>query len=162
MTGMLSALVGIAVLAWVIVNQLRPQPLTARRLRLAGILAVVGVVQLVSAAGAHPVPPMGWTLLALGLAIGAVLGALRARTVRLWVRDGVVWTQGHALTAVLWVVGIGAHVGLDLLARTVVPAAETVNTASILLFVAVSLGVQGLVTVQRTRGLAGARSVQPV
>ena len=162
MNGMLSALVGITVLAWVIVNQLRPKPLKARRLRLAGILAVVGVVQLVSAAGAHPVPLLGWTLPALGLAIGAALGALRAHTVHLWFRDGVVWTQGHALTAALWVVGIGAHVGLDVLARAVVPAAETANTASILLFVAVSLGVQGLVTLRRTRALAGAPAVQPV
>jgi hypothetical protein len=163
MNGVLSILIGIAVLVWVVVNQLRPRPLGTRRARLAGVLGVVGVVQLASAATAHPVPPLGWVLLLLGLAIGAALGAVRARSVHLWVRDGVVWTQGYAMTAALWVVGIAAHVGLDLLARAIVPDAETVNAASVLLFVALSLGVQGVVTAQRARALTGApRTVAPV
>jgi hypothetical protein len=157
MSGVLSVLVGVAVLGWVVVNQLRARPWTARRQRLAGILAVVGLVQLVAAAGAHPVSALGWVILLAGLAIGALLGAIRAGTVRLWLRDGVVWTQGHAATAALWVLGIGAHVGLDLLARAVAPSAETVNTASVLLFVAVSLGVQGLVMRQRARSLPAPR-----
>jgi hypothetical protein len=153
MSGVLSALIGIAVLVWVVVNQLRARPWTARRLRLAGILGVVGLVQLVGAAGAHPVSATGWVILVAGLVIGALLGAVRAGTVRMWVRDGVVWTQGHAATAALWVIGIGAHIGLDLLARAVAPSADTVNTASVLLFVAVSLGVQGVVTRRRARDL---------
>jgi hypothetical protein len=75
------------------------------------------------------------------------------------VRDGVVWTQGHAATAALWVVGIAAHVGLDLLARAVAPASATINGASVLLFVAVSLGVQGVVTARRAAALTGDRPV---
>jgi hypothetical protein len=76
--------------------------------------------------------------------------------VRLWVRDGVVWTQGHALTAALWIVGIAVHIGLDVLARVVAPSADGVNASSVLLFIAVSLGVQGLMTLRRAQTLPGA------
>ncbi|GAA4778474.1 hypothetical protein GCM10023200_09320 [Actinomycetospora chlora] len=157
MDGTLSAVIGIAVLVWVVVNQVRARPLSARRMRIAGILGVVGLVQLVGAAAAGPVPALGWVLLLAGLAIGALLGGIRAGTVRLWVRDGVVWTQGHAATAALWVVGIAAHVGLDLLARAVAPGSATIDGASVLLFVAVSLGVQGVVTARRAAVLTGDR-----
>ncbi len=155
MSGALQVIIGIAVLGWVVYNQLRVRQFTARRLRIAGILGVVGVVEVASAAGAHPVSVVGWTLLVVGLVVGAALGLLRAATVRLWVRDGAVYTQGHALTAALWIVGIAIHVGLDLLAGAIAPTANAVNSSSVLLFIAVSLGVQGLVTLQRARALPG-------
>ncbi len=156
MSGPLQIIIGIAVLGWILYNQLRVRQFTARRLRIAGILGVVGVVEVASAAAAHPVSVVGWTLLVVGLVVGAALGLVRAATVKLWVRDGAVWTQGHALTAALWILGIGIHIGLDLLAGAIAPTANAVNTSSVLLFIAVSLGVQGLVTMQRARTLPGA------
>ena len=48
------------------------------------------------------------------------------------------------------------HIGLDLLAGAIAPTANAVNSAGVLLFIAVSLGVQGLVTMQRARSLPGA------
>ncbi len=153
---MLSVVIGVAVLGWVIWNQVRVREFTPRRVRIAGILGVVGVVQIAQATGAAQVSALGWTLLATGLAVGAALGLLRAATVNLWVADGKVFTQGHWGTAALWLVGIGVHVGLDLLAGVVAPSAATLNSSSILLFIAVSLGAQGLVTMQRARSLPGA------
>jgi hypothetical protein len=157
MSGPLQVIVGIVVLGWILFNQLRVRQFTARRLRVAGILGIVGVVEVASSAGTHPVSVVGWTLLVTGLVVGAALGLLRAATVTLWVRDGAVWTQGHALTAALWIVGIAVHIGLDLLARAIAPSADTVNASSVLLFIAVSLGVQGLVTLRRAQALPGAR-----
>jgi hypothetical protein len=156
MSGPLQVIVGIAVLGWILYNQLRVRQFSPGRLRIAGILGIVGLVQVVSTAGAHPVSVVGWTLLVTGLVVGATLGLLRAATVRLWVRDGVVYTQGHATTAALWIVGIGIHVGLDVLAGAIAPSANTVNSSSVLLFIAVSLGVQGLMTLRRARSLPGA------
>lgn len=156
MSGPLQVIVGIVVLGWILYNQLRVRQFSPRRLRVAAILGVLGLVEIVSAAGTHPASLVGWTLLITGLVVGAALGLLRAATVRLWVRDGTVYTQGHAMTAVLWVVGIGVHIGLDLLARAIAPSAEVVNTSSVLLFIAVSLGVQGLMTVRRAQTLPGA------
>ena len=156
MSGLLQVIVGIAVLGWILVNQLRVRQFSARRLRVAGILGVVGVVEVVSTAGAHPVSMVGWTLVITGLVVGAALGLLRAATVTLWVRDGAVYTQGHAMTAALWIVGIGVHIGLDVLARVIAPSVDAVDASSVLLFLAVSLGIQGLVTLQRARTLPGA------
>ena len=156
MSGLLQVIVGIAVLGWILVNQLRVRQFSARRLRVAGILGVVGVVEVVSTAGAHAVSMVGWTLVITGLVVGAALGLLRAATVTLWVRDGAVYTQGHAMTAALWIVGIGVHIGLDVLARVIAPSVDGVDASSVLLFLAVSLGVQGLVTLQRARTLPGA------
>jgi hypothetical protein len=155
MSGPLQVVVGIVVLGWILYNQLRVRQFTARRLRLAGILAVLGVVEIVSAVGAHPVSVVGWALLVTGLVVAAALGLLRAATVKLWVRDGAVYTQGHALTATLWIVGIGVHIGLDVLAQAIAPSADAVNTSSVLLFIAVSLGVQGLMTMRRAQALPG-------
>ena len=162
MSAPLQVIVGIAVLGWIVANQLRVRQFSARRLRVAGILGVIGLVEVATSAGTHPVSVMGWTLLVTGLVIGAALGLLRAATVRLWVRDGAVYTQGHALTAALWIVGIGVHVGLDLLARAIAPSADAVDASSVLLFIAVGLGVQGLVTLQRARALPGARVLDGV
>ncbi|NMO89387.1 hypothetical protein [Actinomycetospora sp. TBRC 11914] len=156
MSGPVQVVVGVLVLGWILWNQLRVRQFSPRRLRVAAVLGVVGVVEVVSTAGAHPVSVTGWALLVVGLLIGAALGLVRAATVRLWVRDGAVWTQGHALTAALWIVGIAAHLGLDLLARAVAPSADAVNASSVLLFIAVSLGVQGLMTLRRAQSLPGA------
>jgi hypothetical protein len=65
------------------------------------------------------------------------------------------------MTAALWIVGIAIHIGLDLLARALAPSADAVNASSVLLFIAVSLGVQGLVTMQRARSLPGADPFKP-
>jgi hypothetical protein len=162
MSGPLQVIIGIAVLGWILFNQLRVRQFTARRLRVAGILGVIGLVEVASTAGAHPVSVVGWTLLVTGLVIGAALGLLRAATVNLWVRDGAVYTQGHAMTAALWIVGIAIHIGLDLLAQAIAPSADAVDASSVLLFIAVSLGVQGLVTMQRARALPGARVLDGV
>ena len=83
MSGTFSAVIGIAVLVWVIWNQVRVREFTPRRVRIAGILGIVGLVELVSAAGAQPVSATGWALLVTGLVVGAALGLLRAATVHL-------------------------------------------------------------------------------
>lgn len=155
MSGTLQVVVGVLVLGWILANQLRVRAFTPRRLRVAAVLGVVGLVEVVSTAGTHPVSLTGWTLLVVGLLVGAALGLVRAATVDLWVRDGVVWTRGHALTAALWFVGIAVHVGLDVLARVVAPSADAVNASSVLLFIAVGLGVQGLMTLRRAQSLPG-------
>jgi hypothetical protein len=164
MDGALQAVVGIAVVGWVLWNQLRTREFTPRRVRIAAVLGLIGLVEVVAAAGAHPVSTAGWTLLVVGLVVGAATGLLRAATVSLWVQDGRVLTRGHWGTAALWIVGIGVHVGLDLLAGVVAPSAGAVNSSSILLFVGVSLGAQGLVTMRRARSLprAPATASQPV
>jgi hypothetical protein len=45
--------------------------------------------------------------------LAAVFGALRAKTVRLWLQDGQAWSKGNWLTASLWIVAFAAHLGYD-------------------------------------------------
>lgn len=135
--------VGIAAMALIIGRQLLVRPLrTDRRLRVVGVLGLIGVVQVIVTVSGQPASALGWELLIVGMGVGAGLGVLRARTMRVWWRSGELVTQGTAVTVALWIVGMAAHVGLDLWGRAVDPGAEALSSASILLFVAVSLGAQ--------------------
>ncbi|MBN9619480.1 MAG: hypothetical protein J0H43_07075 [Actinobacteria bacterium] len=143
---MVNVLVGIAVLVLLVVRQLQPRP--AREdssLRLMAILAIVGVVELGSAvkkAHEHAISASAVALLVAGLVIGAVFGAVRAMTVHIW-RDesGAAWRRGTAVTAVLWVVSLGVHLLGDALLDHV-SSVKGLGTSSILLYLAITLGVQ--------------------
>lgn len=47
--------------------------------------------------------------IAASLAAAILLGALRATTVRLWIKDGRVVRQGTWLTVILWLISVGSH-----------------------------------------------------
>jgi hypothetical protein len=86
--------------------------------------------------------------LAGSLVLAAATGALRAPTVRLWVQDNQVWRKGTWLTAVLWIASLAAHLGYDALV-THGKADANVGTATIVLYFAVSQGVQRLLLAVR-------------
>jgi hypothetical protein len=138
-----SIVIAVAVVALLIVRQFtarRVRESTAARLVL--ILGVIGVIQMVQAAKGHHVGAMTIGAIAVGLLIGAGLGAARAMTLRIWRDDtGVAWRQGSWLTASLWVVSLAAHFGIDALIDHSTTA-KGLGTADILLYLAVSLGVQ--------------------
>jgi hypothetical protein len=117
------------------------------------VLLVVGVVEFVQFVKVHPVHATGITMLAASLVVAAAFGVLRARTVRLWREDGVLYRQGNAVTIVLWLVAIGVHFGADVLIdRT--GAATGLASASLLLYIAVSFGVQRLVVQSRASSMS--------
>jgi len=141
----LDIVLGIAVLGLVIYRQLIARPINARGLRLVAILAIIGVVETVNYL--HKYHGGTGTYAALGgsLVLAAVFGVLRAGTVRLWSQDGQVWMKGNWLTAGLWVVALGAHLGYDALVARGHGSAGDIGTATVVLYLAVSLGVQRLV-----------------
>lgn len=47
--------------------------------------------------------------------LAAITGAIRAMTVRVWIQAGQALRQGTWITAVLWVVSLGVHLGYDYL-----------------------------------------------
>ena len=81
------------------------------------------------------------------LVLAAAFGVLRAATVRIWLQEGQPWSRGSWVTASLWIVALAAHLGYDAL----VAGSRTagVGNATIVLYLAVSLGVQRLVVHQR-------------
>jgi len=136
---------GLAVLVLLIYRQLRARPINAGGLRLAVILAVIGVVETAEYLQKYHGGPGTYAALGGSLVLAAVFGVLRAGTVKLWNQDGQVWSKGNWLTAVLWIIAIAAHLGYDELVARGHGNNGGVGTATVILYLAVSLGVQRLV-----------------
>jgi len=143
--------IGVAVLALLIYRQLRSRPVNASGLRLAAIIGVIGLVEAYQFLQQHHAGTVTYAALLGSLALAAVFGVLRATTVRIWFTGGQPWSRGSWVTASLWIAALAAHLGYDALVaghRT-----GNVGDATILLYLAVSLGVQRLVVQQRAQRL---------
>jgi hypothetical protein len=138
-------ILGIVVLGLLIYRQLIARPLNAGGLRLAAILAVIGVVETVEYLQKYHSGSATYAALGGSLVLAAVFGVLRAGTVRLWSQDGQVWTKGNWLTCLLWIVALGAHLGYDALVAHGHGSNGGVGAATVVLYLAVSLGVQRFV-----------------
>ena len=144
-------IIGIAVLALLIYRQLRTRPVNASGLRLAAILGVLGLIEAFQFVDKHHAGAVTYAALLGSLVLAAGFGVLRAATVRIWLREGQPWSRGSWVTASLWIVALAAHLGYDALVaghRT-----DGVGGATIVLYLAVSLGIQRLVVHQRAQRL---------
>lgn len=122
-------------------------------LRLPVVLAVVGLVELASYTGNRHVPAAAVGVLALSFVAGAVvLGAVRALTVRLWRVEGLVLRQGTWWTILLWLVSIALHYGAQSWIGALGGPGGIVS-ASLLLWLGVTYGVQAAVVHRRAEGL---------
>ena len=146
MLPLIEDVVGLAILALVLVQQLRPRPV--RRIPyLGGVLAVIGSVALATLVLKHVVSPAGTALLLTSLAVTAVLGIVRGLVTRVWWdADRGLLRQGGALTVILWLVAIAQHIGADLLLP------PGVGIATLSLFFGVSLVSQVVTIGVRSRG----------
>jgi hypothetical protein len=148
-TTLVSIVVGVAVAALLVVQQLRAQPVSAN-LRLPLILGIIGLIELTNYLQKNHLGSITIVALVGSLVLAAVLGAARAATVHLWLQDGQPWRQGTWLTGLLWVVSLAAQFGLDYLIDPHSPNGG-VGGASILLYVAVTYTVQRLIVLARAR-----------
>lgn len=113
MSGLVNALVIVAVLALVIVRQFRASRLdTGRRWwLLPGILAVTAVREPDLLDAHHPMA----AALVLGgeVLLGLAMGAAWAWTTRIWAEpDGTVWSRGTGASVAVWGVGIALRLGI--------------------------------------------------
>lgn len=145
----LDIVLGVLVLGLVIYRQLVARPLNARGLRLIMILAIIGVIETVDYLQKYHGGSWAYAALGGSLVLAAIFGVLRAGTVRIWSQDGQVWSKGNWLTAALWLIAIGVHLGYDALVAHGHGADGGVGTATVVLYLAVSLGVQRLVSQYR-------------
>jgi hypothetical protein len=154
---------GVVVLGLLIYRQVIARPINAGGLRLIVILAVIGVVETVGYLQKYHGGPGTYAALGGSLVLAAVFGVLRAGTVRLWMQDGQAWSKGNWLTGLLWIVALGAHLGYDALVAHGHGSGGDVGTATVVLYLAVSLGVQRLVAQYRASrmGLAPVSSPGP-
>jgi hypothetical protein len=159
----------LAVLVFVLAGQVRAKPLGSFKLPL--ILVVIGALEAGSflAGGgqrmaeilkgqrsfAVTVPDGKTAIVALtgSLVIAAVGAAIRVPTFRLWWQDGQYWRKGTAVTVVLWLVCLGAHLLYEgLTARD--SALSGLGAATTVLYFGVSLGIQRLLFAARTFRIA--------
>lgn len=115
------------------------------------ILAVVGLVEAGSFLKSHSIGSEAILLTVCSLVLAAVFGVIRAFTVRLWREDGKLFRQGNALTIVLWLVSIGIHFGGDTLIDS---SAKGLSSSTLLLYLAMTLGVQQIVVRYRATQLS--------
>jgi hypothetical protein len=157
---MLDLLIGLVVLGLIIFRQLQSRPVRGNQ-RLLLILAVAGLVEMSSGLQRVHVGPATVAALAGSLVLAALFGALRAFTVRIWMQDGQPWVRGALLTAALWVMALAAHLGYDFLIGQDKIMAQ-LGTATLLLYLVASLGVQRLVVAYRVQRLSPAGLGAPV
>lgn len=145
-------LIGLVVLAFILYRQLQTRPVRDN-MRLPLIIAIIGVVRLVQYLQ-HGHHGAGVAVALVGsLVLAAVFGAIRAPTVRVWVDGGQAWRRGTWLTAVLWVVSLGVHLGYDYLVEGK-GSQSGLGTASLLLYFGVTFTIQRLILQARARRIA--------
>jgi len=148
-TVLLNVGLGVLVLALLVYRQLQPRRVRLdSAVRLTLILLVAGAAQAAPVLFRHPPATIVVIMLLAGLVSGAVFGTLRAYTTKLWIKDDDVWQQGTWLTLVLWLVAVGLHFGIDYLSEQQ-GAPAGLGSSTIVLYLAVTLGIQRFITQQR-------------
>lgn len=135
--------VGVVVVGLLVWRQMQTRPVRENSAaRIVGVLGVIGVIEIADAVRGHAVGSTAWAWIIASLVVGAVLGAVRAFTVKVWrLPDGSALRKGTALTAALWIVSLGAHLAMEAGIDHATKVAG-LGAASLLLYVAVTLGAQ--------------------
>jgi hypothetical protein len=145
-------LIGLAVLALLVYRQLQVRPVRAN-FRLPLILAVIGVIQLSQFLKTDHHTGTVFAALAGSLVLAAITGAIRAMTVRVWIQAGQALRQGTWITALLWVVSLGVHLGYDYLVDGKGSQAG-LGTASLTLYFAVTYTIQRFILQAKAQRIA--------
>lgn len=149
--------IGLVVLGFILSRQLQARPVKTD-LRLPLIFAVIGLIQLSQflSHGRHGTEI--WAVLVGSLVIAAALAAVRAATVHVWVDADQAWRQGNWLTAALWVVSLGVHLGYDYLVDGK-GANAGLGTATLTLYFAVTYSIQRAIVQARAKNVASAQKL---
>lgn len=146
--------VDILVVVWLLYRQRQVRRVRAQvNLRLAGFLSILGLIELIDFSDQHHLAPKVVGVLTLSFVVGAVaLGAVRATTVRIWRVEGAVLRQGTWLTIGLWILSLALHYGAEWWIDALHGPGGVVS-ASLLLWLGVTYGVQNAVVHHRAEGL---------
>jgi hypothetical protein len=143
--------IGVAVLGLLIYRQLVARPVRSSP-RLVLILAVIGLIEAVQYIQKIHAGTAAIVALVGSLVLAALFGAVRAATVKIWMQDGQAWVKGNLLTAVLWVLALGAHLGYDYLIGQLKDIGS-LGDATVMLYLAISLAVQRYIVNLRAQRL---------
>ncbi|WP_238017168.1 hypothetical protein KZZ52_19895 [Dactylosporangium sp. AC04546] len=132
-----TALIGLAVVVYLLVRRFTGEPIDARRLVLLPLgLTVWGAVELGRhASGVHLLDAV---ILGAGALAGLAGGAARGLTVRVFIRSGHPWYRYTPLTMVVWLVLIAVRLGESAAAHAL-GADRSAQSAGLLLLIGLSL-----------------------
>lgn len=143
--------IGVAVLGLLIYRQLVARPVRSSP-RLVLILVVVGLIEAVQYIQRLHAGTAAIVALVGSVVLAAVFGAARAATVKIWMQNGQAWVKGNLLTAGLWVLALGAHLGYDYLIGQRHDIGNLAD-ATVILYLAISLAVQRYIVNLRAQRL---------
>ncbi|MEU0968862.1 DUF1453 domain-containing protein [Streptomyces sp. NPDC005917] len=157
MSGLVNALLIVAVVVVVIVRQFRARPIdTGRRWWLLPVVLAVVALREPGILDAHHHTESA-LLLATEVLVGLGMGAGWAWTSRVWTEpDGVVWTKSTKASVAVWFVGIAVRLGLFGLGALV---GVHQDSSALMLGLAVTLLVRAGILVRRVQSLPSAPSV---
>ncbi|MBM9507216.1 CcdC protein domain-containing protein [Actinacidiphila acididurans] len=159
MSGLVNALVILAVIGLVIARQTRPRRLAGGRWWLIPAALIVLAIRQGGLLDPHH-RGAALALLIAELIVGAVMGTVWATTTRMWTdEDGSVWSQGTRATIAVWAAGIAIRVGLYGTARAL---GVRQDSGSVLIAVAVTLLIRAGVLVRRAQALKPAPTYRTV
>jgi hypothetical protein len=144
--------IGLAVLGLILYRQMQVRPVR-QNYRLPLMLAVIGVVELTQFLKHEHHTGTVIAALAGSLVLAAITGAIRAATVHVWINAGQALRQGTWLTAVLWIVSLGLHLGYDYLVDGKGDLAG-LGSASLTLYFAVTYAIQRVILQARAQRIA--------
>jgi hypothetical protein len=140
---LIDIVIGVVVVGLLVARQMRARPVReGSATRISVILGVIGLVELSDATKGHSVgtAPVAWIV--ASLIVGGALGAARAFSAKTWrLPDGSAMSQGTAVTALLWLVSLAAHLAMEVGIDHSTKIAG-LGASSLLLYLAVTLGVQ--------------------
>jgi hypothetical protein len=133
-----------SLVVFVIARRFAGSPVRAQSFLIPAGLAAYGLIQL---RGAHiGVTDLGFLVVEAVLALA--IGAARGTTIRLYVRDGVLWQRYQLMTLVAWVGAIALRVGLTVVGHL---AGVHVVSASLLLVLGLNFLGEALVVARRAQ-----------
>ncbi|WP_330293629.1 DUF1453 domain-containing protein [Streptomyces sp. NBC_00576] len=151
MSGLVDALLIVAVVALVVVRQFRTRRIdTDRRWWVVPVILVVVALREPGLIDIHH-RAESITLLTAELLIGLATGAGWAWTTRVWAEaDGEVWSRSTKASVVVWIIGIGLRVGLFALGAAL---GVHQHTPALLLALAATLLLRAGILHWRTKSL---------
>ncbi|MGH3150339.1 MAG: hypothetical protein ACRDOB_06375 [Streptosporangiaceae bacterium] len=144
--------IGLAVLGLILYRQMQVRPVR-QNYRLPLILAVIGIIELTQFLKHEHHTGTVIAALAGSLALAAITGAIRAATVHVWIDAGRALRQGTWITAVLWIVSLGLHLGYDYLVDGKGDLAG-LGSASLTLYFAVTYAIQRVILQARAQRIS--------
>jgi hypothetical protein len=143
--------IGVALLGLLIYRQVVARPVRSSP-RLVLILVIIGLLEAVRYFQGLHAGTAAIVALVGSLVLATLFGAARAATVRIWMQDGQAWVKGNWLTAGLWLVAVGAHLGYDFLIGQHKDIGS-LGDATLILYLGISLAVQRYIVNLRAQRL---------